>query len=70
MLFSIRLICIKSVFFKVPPMAQWVKDAVLLKLWHRLKLQLGLDPWLGNFHMLWVQPKNNNKNKYIKSVFL
>ena len=29
--------------------AQWVKDVVLLQLWSRLQLQLGFDPWPGNF---------------------
>ena len=35
--------------------AQWVKDPVLLQLWHRL--QLRLDP----FHMPWVQLKKKRK---------
>ena len=33
-------------------MAQQFKDLVLSLPW------LGFDPWPGNFHMLWVQPKN------------
>ena len=32
-------------------MAQWVRDRVLLLLWHRF------NPWLGNFCM----PKKKNK---------
>ena len=32
-------------------MAQQVKDLALSLLRH------GFDPWLGNFHMLWVQKK-------------
>ena len=30
---------------------QWVKNPVLLH------LQLGFNPWPGNFHMPWVWPK-------------
>ena len=26
-------------------MVWWVKDLALLKLWHRLQLQLRFDPW-------------------------
>ena len=33
---------------------QWVKESVLL---------LGFDPWLGNFHVLWVRPKKKKKKK-------
>ena len=32
----------------IPGWAQYVKDPVLLKLWCRLQLQLGSDPWPGN----------------------
>ena len=42
---------------EVPTVVQWVKDLVLLQLWHRLQLQLEFDPWPGNFHMLQVWPK-------------
>ena len=31
--------------------AQWIKDPALLQLWHKSQLQLGFDPWPGNFHM-------------------
>ena len=31
--------------------AQWVKDPMLLQLWHRF------DPWPVNFHKPWVWPK-------------
>ena len=41
----------------IPGPVQWVKDAVLLHPWHRSQLHLGFDPWPGNFHMPWVQPK-------------
>lgn len=40
----------------IPGLVQWVKDP-LLQLWCRLQLQLGFDPWPGNFHVLQVQPK-------------
>ena len=40
-----------------PNLAQRVKDPVLLKLWRRSQLWLGLDPWPGNFRMPWVHPK-------------
>lgn len=32
-------------------MAQWVKDQMLTLLWQEF------DPWSGDFHMLWLQPK-------------
>ena len=38
--------------------AWWVKDPMLP--WHRPQLPLGFDPWPGNFHMPWVQPKKKN----------
>ena len=38
-----------------------------LQLWHRLQLQLGFDPWLGNFHMLQVQPKKKKKKNYFNA---
>ena len=41
----------------IPSLAQWVKDAVLLQLWHRPQPRLRFDPWPGNFHMPWVHPK-------------
>ena len=40
-------------------MAQRIKELALLQLWHKSKLQLGFDPWSGNFHMLQIWPKNN-----------
>ena len=33
-----------------------LKDPVLPQLWHRLQLQIGFDPWPGNFHMPQVWP--------------
>ena len=43
---------------RVPPLAQCseLKDPALPQLWWRLQVQLGFNPWPGNFHMLQVQP--------------
>ena len=41
----------------IPGPLQWVKDPALPQLWHRLQLQIGVDPWPRNFHMLCVWPK-------------
>ena len=43
-------------------MAQWFKDLVLLQMWHRLQLQLGFDPWLGDPYAA-VQKKKEKKRK-------
>ena len=40
-------------------MAQWVKDLALSL--QQFRLMLWLDPWLGNFCMLQVQPKGEKK---------
>ena len=40
-------------------MEQWVKDQALSLKWLGLLLRrCVLDPWPGNFHMLWAWPKN------------
>ena len=57
----------------VPALAHWVKDLALPRLWCRSKLWLGLDPCLGNFHLLWVWPekktnKQNTAYKYFSIV--
>ena len=46
-------------------MAQWVKDLVLLQLWHncRLKLWLGFDPYPRNFYILWLQSKRKEEGR-------
>ena len=31
-----------------PGPASWVKDLVLLELWHRLQMQLAFHPWPGD----------------------
>ena len=38
-------------------MAQQVKDQALLLLWLGSLLWYGFNPWPGNFHMPWAQPK-------------
>ena len=38
----------------VPAVAQGVKDLALLQLWLRF------NPWLLDFHMLWVLPKKES----------
>ena len=40
----------------IPSLVQYVKDLVLLLLWHRSQLWLGFSPWPGNFHKLRVCP--------------
>lgn len=52
-----------------PSQAQWIKDLVLLQLWHRLQLQLGFNPQPGNFHVPQVQPRKK-KNKKQKTVLV
>ena len=47
----------------IPSWAQWVKDPVLLQLWCRSQMWLGLDPWPRNFHMPWAWPKRKTKTK-------
>ena len=47
--------------FGVPAVVQWVKNLVLPQLWYRLQLWLKFDPWPGNFHMPWAQPKTKNQ---------
>ena len=43
----------------IPGPVQWVKDPALLQLW----LQLGFDPWPGNFHIPWVWLKEKKISK-------
>ena len=44
-------------------MALWVKDLTLLQLCHGWQLQLGFDPWPGNFDMPQMWPKKKEKKK-------
>lgn len=46
-------------------MAQHVRDLSLL--WLKLLLWCGLDPRPRNFHILWVRPTKQNKNKSLLS---
>ena len=48
---------------RFPAVAQWVKDPVLLQLWHRLQLHLRFDPWPRNFYMPWCGQKKKKKKK-------
>ena len=54
---------LKTLCHGVPARVQRVKDPVLLMLWRRSQLRLGFDPWPGNFHTLWLQPKKKTKTK-------
>lgn len=45
------------------PVAQWVKEPVLLQLWHRLQLWCGIIPGPGNFCRCSQKPTKQNKNK-------
>ena len=45
---------------------QQVKDLALLLQQLGLLLRWALDPWPGNFHMLWVQPKNKTKQNLLQ----
>ena len=44
-------------------MAWQVKDPVLLQLGCRSQLQLGFNPWSGNFHVPQMQLKKEQKKK-------
>ena len=43
----------------IPAWCSGLKDPALPPLW----LRLGFDPWLGNFHMQWVQLKKKKEKK-------
>ena len=49
----------------IPALTQWVKDPVCVAMscGEGQRLQLRLDPWPGNLHMLWEQPKKCKKTK-------
>ena len=48
--------CLHGLAASTPDPAQWVKDLVL-------SCGVGCNPWPGNFHVLWVQPKKEKKKK-------
>ena len=68
---SVLMIWLISVALPVrtPAPAKWVKDLVLLQLWCRSKMQLGFDPWPGNFHMplAWQKMEKGKKKKMKKA---
>ena len=47
----------------IPGPVQWVKDPVLLQLWHRSKQLLGSDPWSRNSMCLGAVKKKKKKRK-------
>ena len=49
-------------------LAQRLKHLALLQLWLRLQLQLRLDPWPRNFHVLGMWPKKERSRNVV--VFL
>ena len=56
---------LKILVFGVSAAAQWVKDPLLPKRWHRLQLWLRFHPWSRNFHVPCVWCGNNNNNNKI-----
>ena len=48
--------CLYGCKDSIPRSTQWLKDPVLLGLWHRSQLQLGFHPWTRNFHTPGVRP--------------
>ena len=54
---------------RAPRVAQWIKDPVLSLLWYRSLLWHGFDPWPGNFHLWWAQPKKKKeKEEYLRNI--
>ena len=49
--------CLYGGMGSIPGLAQWVKDLAMPQ------LQLRFDPQPGNFHMPWVWPLKNKKEK-------
>ena len=52
----------------IPSRVQWVKDLLLLRLWHRLRLRLGFSPWPRNSHILWGWLKKKKRNPGLPQV--
>ena len=46
-------------------MPQQAKDPVLSMLWLESLLWLRFDPWPGNFHISWTQPKKKKNPEII-----
>ena len=57
--------CLCGVAGSIPRQQQWVKDPALLQLWPKLRF----DPWPGNFHMLWMQPKKGGKKEDVVHLY-
>ena len=51
----------------IPGLAWWVKILALLKLWHRLQLWLGSDPWPRNSLCCGVAKRGEKKKKEKKN---
>ena len=49
---------------------QWVKNLVLFFHWLRLLLWHEFDPWPGNFHSPWVQPKKQTETLTTATILL
>ena len=55
------LACFFGIAGLTPGLAQSVNDTALPQLWCRSQMQLGLDPWPKNFHILQEWLKNGKK---------
>ena len=64
------LACLCGITVSIPSLAKCVKDLVLLPLWRMSQMQLGFDPWPGNFHMLWMQVWLKMEKKKLISLSL
>ena len=60
----------KHAFLRVPTVAQWVKDLMLLQLRYRSQLQLGFHPWPKSFHVPRVQQKTTQNLKQKHMTFI
>ena len=63
------MILLKISYTGVPPVAQWVNDAVLPQLWHRLQWQLGI--WTPAWELLYtvgVAIKKKKSKNYIAVI--
>ena len=56
---QVKIWCFCDGAGSIPGLVHWIKDPVLLQLWHRLQLQLRFNPRPRNFHM----PQHSQKRK-------